>query len=403
MITKKRAQLSHLLCFPNAGDILKLIDKAIRQRITGMIILALIITVGGCATMQAKDNSDTISNLSFSYDGKKVFFDRCRPRGCQIQVYDLETGELAAYQSPANERWSMAKQSYDGKQIVFSVMPIVRGSINIAEMQIAVMDTDGKNYRKVTTGPGAKLYPVFSHSGTKVLYARSAYLRKQGATPAAKYDAWEVDLTTGRQTQLTFFKYFYMNNLTYFPDDERFIYYGGMPEAFPGLDLTKVDAKDGQELLKQEQMKKNVGIGGVIVMRKGDALPRERYNFGKKFFAESPLLSKDGSVLIVNKGMSAGKLYLHSSDGNHRLVGSGGSVTSAAISPDGESLGMIAVNEILDIFTVSDGKRNIKLFLPCAEKMKNWGIIRQQREELYGDKYIMIPNRPLIFLPQKSE
>jgi len=73
-------------------------------------------------------------------------------------VYDLETGELAAYQSPKNERWTMGKYSYDGKRITFSVntkKPL--GGIDLGEMQIAVMDADGKNYKKVTTGPGAKL------------------------------------------------------------------------------------------------------------------------------------------------------------------------------------------------------------------------------------------------------
>ena len=163
-------------------------------------------------------NKDSIANLSFNHDRKKVVFDRCRNEGCQIQVYDLETGELAAYQSPQNERWTMGKYSYDGKKIAFSVIPIKpNDELDLGAMQIAVMDADGKNYKKVTTGPGAKLYPAFSHNGKKILYACAARIRESGKTPASNYDAWEVDLTKGKQTQLTFYKYFYMGNLTYFP------------------------------------------------------------------------------------------------------------------------------------------------------------------------------------------
>ncbi len=55
---------------------------------------------------------------------------------------------------------------------------------------------------------------------------------------------------------------------------------------------------------------------------------------------------------------------------------------------------MIAVSEVLDIFTVKDGKKKLKLFLPCAEKMENWENVRRQRESLYGEKYTMISDKP---------
>jgi len=345
------------------------IRKAVLYCLTTFIFLNLMIAMGGCANMKDKDS---MSNLSFSHDGKKVLFDRCRDNTCQIQVYDLETGELAAYQSPANEQWTMARQSHDGKRIVFSVMPIAGGRVDLGGMQIAVMDVDGKNYRKVTTGKGAKLYPVFSHSGKKVLYARAAYIRGSGKTPAAQYDAWEVDLATGRQTQLTFFKYFYMSNLSYFPDDERFIYYGELPEAFPGEDINIMKL---EEAMKQAQMKHKVNIGGVIVMRKGDALPKEHYTFGTGFFARSPLLSRDGSKLVIEKGMSGGKFFLYSTDGNHRLLVSGGSVDSATMSPDGELFGMISVSLRIRIYSITDGKFQQSLYLSCTpNKIENWNI-----------------------------
>jgi len=309
---------------------------------------------------------------------------------------NLETGELAAYKSPLMERWTMGKYSDDGKRITFSVIPIkLTGGLDLGAMQIAVMDADGKNYKKVTTGPGAKLYPVFSHNGKKILYACAARIRKSGKTPAADYDAWEIDLTTGKQTRLTYFEYFYMGNLTYFPDDERFIYYGELPDLFDGVRLS--GDQGGFEQKMVELAKKGMGIHAVVVMKGKELIP-QAYDFGD-VVPGKPLLSKDGSILIYEKSPS-GNFYLYSADGNHRLVGGGGSVNAAAISPDGELLAMIAVSEVLDIFTVKDGKKKMKLFLPCAEKMENWDNVRRQRENVYGEKYTMIPGKPSRFLNQ---
>jgi Tol biopolymer transport system component len=352
------------------------------------ILIALTPTTGGC--MSIRDSKDSIANLSFNHDGKKVVFDRCKNDGCQIQVYDLETGELAAYQSPENERWTMGKYSYDGKRITFSVIPHKpQGGLDLGQMQIAVMDADGKNYKKVTTGPGAKLYPAFSHNGKKILYACAARIREKGGTPAAQYDAWEVNLETGQQTQLTFYEYYYMSNLTYFPDDERFVYFGENPSIFDGAyaDQSAFRNKVGQ-LGPQGK-----GIHYVVVMKGKELIPNP-YKFPPNVQPKRPLLSRDGSILIYEKSMSAGKFFLYSQDGNHRLVGSGGSVNAAAISPDGGLLAMIAVSEVLDIFTVKDGKKKLKLFLPCAEKMENWENVRRQRESLYGEKYTMISDKP---------
>lgn len=366
----------------------KTISKVVLCCLAIFILITLMTSIGDCMSMQ-KTEQDKISQLSFSHDGKKVVFDRCRERKCQIQVYDLETEELAAYQSPKNERWTMGKYSYDGKRITFSVMPIKpQGGLDLGNMQIAVMDSDGKNYRKISTGPGAKLYPTFSHNGKKILYACAAYMREKGKTPAAQYDAWEVNLETGQQTQLTFFKYFYMSNLTYYPDDERFIYYGEKPEVFNGLDWHKNEELFGKLLEKTAAEGKK--IEGVVVMKGKELIPNP-YTFPAKTRPKRPLLSKDGSVLIYEKSLSAGKFFLYSPDGNHRLVGEGGSVNSAAISPDGELLAMIAVSKTIDTFTVADGKRKHILYLPCALKtIENFEEVMKKSKTLY----IMIPEHP---------
>ena len=276
---------------------------------------------------------DTISELSFSHDGKKVVFDRCN-KDCQIQVYDLETGKLAAYQSPKEERWTMAKYSYDGSRITFSVIPVKSKNLQLNEMQIAVMDADGKNFKKVTTGPGAKLYPAFSHNGKKILYARAAHIREGGGTPASQYDAWEVNLETGEQTQLTFYKYYHMGYLTYYPDDEKFVYYGELPGEFEGVPSYRNESAFQKKMI--ELGKKGMGIHGIVVMKGKELIPNP-YDFPPETFPQKPLLSKNGSTLIYEKSHS-GDFYLYSAEGKHRRVFRAGSLNSATVSPNVEQM-----------------------------------------------------------------
>jgi Tol biopolymer transport system component len=366
--------------------------KVVLCFLTTFILIALMTTTGGCMSRNSNDK-DSISNLSFNHDGKKVVFDRCRNEGCQIQVYDLETGELAAYQAPENERWTMGKYSYDGKRITFSVIPHKpQGGLDLGQMQIAVMDADGKNYKKVTTGPGAKLYPTFSHNRKKILYACAARIRESGGTPASNYDAWEVELTTGKQTQLTFYKYFYMGNLTYFPDDERFIFYGDRPSVYEGMRAYPDEEAFIAKMRELNRQGKN--IGGVVVMKGKELVVPNPYNkYPPETFAKKPLLSKDGSVMIYEK--SHGRFYLYSPDGNHRLAVDAGPSDSAAISPDAELFAMIAVGEIINTFTMRDGKRKDKLYLSRVPKtVENFEVYMRKRPDIHR----MIPDKPSIIL-----
>jgi len=353
-----------------------------------LITFLSIISIGGCEMIAGMiDDKDTISNLSFNHDGKKVVFDRCRYEGCQIQVYDLETGELAAYQSPKNERWTMGKYSDDGKRITFSVIPKKpKGGLDLGAMQIAVMDADGKNYKRVTSGPGAKTNPTFSHNGKKILYAKAAYIREKGRTPAAQYDAWEINLETGTETQLTFWKYFYMGYLSYFPDDEHFIYWGDMPDEFEG-----VGAMDQSNFKNKmiELGKKGMNIIGVVVMKGKEIIPNPYKSFPADHFPQRPLISRDGSKMIYEKSHS-GKFYLYSEDGNHRYLSGGGGIDAAAISLDGNLLGMISVGLRIKTYTIIDGKLKQSLYLPCApKKIENWNV-RPEFKHLYR----MIPAKP---------
>ena len=370
---------------PGGFILRKLSIKTVTFIVSVFICITLILSMEGCATARTKEIKDSINQLSFSHDGKKILFDRCREEVCQIQVYNLETGELSAYQSPPNERWTMARYSYDGKNIVFSAVPMGEEYLDLSEMQIAIMYPDGKNVKKITAGPGAKIYPVFSHSGKKVLYAKAAYIRKKGGTPAAQFDAWEVDLETGEEKRLTYFKFFTMNNLTYFPDDERFIFDGRRPEAYP--DIRDNDKEAIKKMLK-ESSKKNMPFHGIQIMRGRKMIPNP-YSIEGKLYPGHPLLSKDGTHLLFEG--NGQKYYLYSPDGKHRLIGGGGSVNSAAISPDGELLGIIYANWIITIYRIQDGS---SLWISLAEQppTRVYGGLQNERS------ITTLPGQPMYII-----
>ena len=250
---------------------------------------------------------------------------------------------------------------------------------------IAVMDVDGKNYRKVTTGFGAKLYPTFSHNGKKILYTKAARIREKGRTPAAQYDAWEVNLETGEQTQLTFFQYYYMSNLTYFPDDERFIYYGDRPGVYEGMRSYPYEEAFRVKMGELEGQGKR--IAGVVVM-KGQELIVNPYQFPPQTFPGKPLLSEDGSMMIYLKSHS-GKFYLYSEDGNHRQICQAGSVDSVAISSDGQSLGLNVSSNIF-IINISDGKIYHTI---CVKRTKNW-----DEKVKKNPSWRLLPEQPLVIM-----
>jgi hypothetical protein len=164
---------------------MELPDKDSRKKLVSFacvvfLLLTYTFTMSGCATVGNVKNRDFIDYVSFSPDGKKILFDRRKGDGpYQIQVYDLESGALSAYQSPADEQWSMARYSFDGKSIVFSIYLLVGGKIDLNWTQIAVMDPDGKNVKKVTATYGVKIFPSFSHSGTLLSGIMNRYVLQQ--------------------------------------------------------------------------------------------------------------------------------------------------------------------------------------------------------------------------------
>ena len=327
------------------------------KRMLSIIILffACFMAFTGCANAD-KGKHDVIREISFSPDGKKLIFDRRNAgRPGMIHIYDLTTGELSAYQPPKDERWFHARYSFDGKCIVF----IVSSEEDPLNPQIAIMDPDGKNVRKITNTTGLKFSPSFSHTGRKIIFARPDVIRKSGRTSAADYDVYEVDVETGRETRLTYFKFFGMSKPYYFPDDKTFVFWGESPFAYPAIPNSDRNVAVMKKINKEleSKYKKN----SIYVMQANEkelkpylVMPEYQKKF-KDYVAISesssrPSLSADGAVLIF---MSTGykpdgsadwdQLYRYSADGNHRQITHlyKSTIWSQSVSSNGELVAIV--------------------------------------------------------------
>lgn len=326
-----------------------------------LVLFLFLPALAGCATT-VKEKPDIITGISFSPDGKNVLFNRSNGgRPHMIHVYDLETGELSAYQSPPGEDWFFASYSLDGKHIVFTITPLIGNKEDIANAQVAVMDPDGKNVRKITNTPGFKLFPSFSHSGRKVIFARAGQIRTSGRWPASHYDVYEVDVETGRETRLSRFKFSEISPPYYFPDDRTFIFRGWFPFSYPAVTGSDGNYEVLGRIYRELESKYK---GNSIYVMKGNEKELKPYIVYSDY-STRPLLSADGSVLIFealwdgSDGTRGGYQFLkYSPDGHHRRITDLDSmIRCAAVSPSGELLAVVLYPENMNkivIYQVKD-------------------------------------------------
>ena len=308
--------------------------------------------------------SDHINHISFSPDGKKLIFDRNKGDSkVTLHVYDLATGVLGAYQAPRGEYWTMGRYSYDGRNIVFVVTPLICSSSkcenDLANMQIAVMNPDGKNVRRITNTPGIKTFPSFSHSGRKIIFAKAGKITEGFRTPAMDYDFFEVDVETGKETRLTHFRFFEVSRPSYLPDDKTLIFSAVGPALVP------MTSDNGEIILRYmndlrsdkstyEYYHRKYDRSNIFRLRSGQQELEPFVVMEKEqiWGPSRPLVTPDGKHLFFHAhadkpdGTGEGdQFFRYDHDGRHKRVSDlkaeMWTIWSSAVSPDGELLATV--------------------------------------------------------------
>lgn len=164
----------------------------------------------------------SISDLTFHPDGDRLVFSLGAARAKRpFVVMTISTGQVAYLEyrelDSGDRYWTDPSISDDGSNIVF----VVADKENNA--QIAMMDADGRNARKVTSGPGFRYIPSFSAEGSHVLYAKGVLER---TTSRAYYtsDVFELNLQTREERRLSDFEFMEFSFVDYAGSDERIIF-----------------------------------------------------------------------------------------------------------------------------------------------------------------------------------
>lgn len=209
--------------------------QAFRERIVTASFLSFIfayglfVLAGGLEPRKTVDpNPDRISHLSFTHDGKAIVFARENGKSdTQIQTYDLHLGALALYVPPQGEMWTMPSCSPTGRKIVFVVRSPDKYK-HPGTTQIATMNIDGSEHRKLTNSGGYKANPAISYSGRTILYSKDGNMKGP-----SKSDIYEVDVITKVEKRITNFDFLVTLFLQYFPDGKQFVFSGESPSALP--------------------------------------------------------------------------------------------------------------------------------------------------------------------------
>ncbi|MCJ7604143.1 MAG: hypothetical protein MUO63_21915 [Desulfobulbaceae bacterium] len=259
----------------------------------GKIVLLIILCVFcGC------DNSPSFSgntqygvaSPTLSPDNGSIMFTLCDiPGKCDIASYKIVTKTLTRI-NPTGQDCGAPVFSPDGQMLTFT-------SGKEDDQNVFVMNGDGSSLRQLTYTVNDKTLrrngepvvringgPSFSPDRTKIIFARSGIRRHRsmGGEMISHWDFYEIDIVTGRERQLTNFRYYRKTRPYYLPDGQGFIFSGSGPK---GADLpAEMNPKNGNEIMVMDEK-----------------FPYPHRAFEHETYAVKPTISTDGAIAFVSR------------------------------------------------------------------------------------------------------
>jgi hypothetical protein len=172
------------------------------------------------------------SSLSVHPNGEELFFveiDRKQGLHTRMFHYNLKNGSLQYYNLPdADYIYWDVKISPSGKYIIMTRTPRL-GTVEDAE--IAIMKSDGTDFKVLKLSHGLKHDPIMSNDDNKVAYWRGYLRPSHSKTLANEFDIWEVDLKTGTDRLFSApFKFFESGQMQYLHGDGEILAQAYGPE-----------------------------------------------------------------------------------------------------------------------------------------------------------------------------
>lgn len=160
------------------------------------------------------------------------------PEHSRVLRYNLKQNTLQHYALPTGYAYTDARISPSGHYIVMKRVKEVdlKDEAKIRETlsnpEIAIMKTDGTDFRVLKLNPGYKHGPILSNDDSKIAYWRGALRKPHSKSLASQLDIWEFDLKTGADILFTGpFDFFEGGQMQYLPGDNEILFHAYGPRA----------------------------------------------------------------------------------------------------------------------------------------------------------------------------
>lgn len=260
-----------------------------------------------------------VSEPTLSPDNKKIILSiRQKGKSSGIGIYDIQSVKFSIM-NPTGKPCLSPIYSADGNFIAF----VQRDERNT---NIVVIDKNFNNIRQITHDTNKKgeidhsygelpIYkmnalPSFSPDGQKIIYLQSRVMRKRsmGGNMISHWDIREVNLATGKQRQLTDYRFYGASRPYYLPNGKGFIFSasgakGDVPE--------EMRPKNGNE---------------ILIMDEKHSYPYRA--FEHKTYAVEPSISSKNDIVFVSrtneydntKGTYTYDIFIRRNDNTQRIT-----------------------------------------------------------------------------------
>ena len=134
-------------------------------------VLFLIVALPACSREIGAGGPYGYLNPEFSPDGRLLAFNLCADGYCDSVIYDIAAQTYTAFVDQEGRRIYSLTFSPDGKRVAFVVSTKGKWPWQDSTQQVAVGTPDGKSFRIVTTGDGAKVTPTFWNNDSVLFWS----------------------------------------------------------------------------------------------------------------------------------------------------------------------------------------------------------------------------------------
>lgn len=310
------------------------------NRLHGLLILLSFLILFGCK----KDAPTSVEQYKqfvlggFSQDGYKLALSYCTTRSvCKTGLFDLRQKVFTEITPLDKDHFYIPGGfSPNGTHLGVAVR---RNSDNGRDTQIALLEFATGKLSALTTSPGYRSAPSFSHDGKKLIFAQANRKRESGKTRFSDWDIYELDSNGKNERRLTAFEFFSVTPPVYLPDDQRFIFSGDGPHAY-----VSPSGERGYKAYKAKYHDNNIFLLPPTGLQLLEPI------FTKDDYSSFPVISQDGSRLVYTamtnkldgiKTRFTYDLFLFDGKEHKRLTRLDSLISDTVFSRDGTSVALV--------------------------------------------------------------